>query len=122
MTNTIPLVFQPFPVRLDKIFADLLNYDVYETAMKTNIYENDNGYLFEISLPGFDKKDISINLENKILTIKAKRDENFSIKRSFIIDYKVIEDKISASYENGILRITVPNLVEEKKNINIAIA
>lgn len=122
MTNTIPLIYQPFPMRLDKIFRDLLNYEAYETAMKTNIYENDNGYLFEIALPGFNKKDISVNLENNFLTIEAKKNENSSIKRSFVIDYKVIEDKISASYENGILRITMPKLVEEKKNINITIA
>jgi HSP20 family protein len=122
MTNTIPLIYQPFPMRLDKIFRDLLNYEAYETAMKTNIYESDNGYLFEIALPGFNKKDISVNLENNFLTIEAKKNENSSIKRSFEIDYKVIEDKISASYENGILRITMPKLVEEKKNINITIA
>jgi HSP20 family protein len=122
MTNTIPLIYQPFPMRLDKIFRDLLNYEAYETAMKTNIYENDNGYLFEIALPGFNKKDISVNLENNFLTIEAKKNENSSIKRSFEIDYKVIEDKISASYENGILRITMPKLVEEKKNVNITIA
>ena len=56
---------------------------------------------------------------NAVKTAFRKEKKNFNALYELS---NVIEDKISASYENGILRITMPKLVEEKKNINITIA
>ena len=43
--------------------------------MKTDITEKDEAYLLEVELPGFDKKDITVEYQNKYLTIKAERSD-----------------------------------------------
>ena len=39
-----------------------------------NVIENDNAFEMELSVPGYDKKDISINLENNVLTISSEKE------------------------------------------------
>ena len=41
--------------------------------MRTDISETEDGYKMEVELPGFDKKDISVEFDNKYLTIRATR-------------------------------------------------
>ena len=58
--------------------------------MKTDIKEKDNGYEFEIDLPGFAKDEVKVSLENGYMTIEAakgliktrkkKKPENISVK------------------------------------------
>lgn len=91
---------------------------------KTDIRRTENGYLLEADLPGFDKKDIGVELKDDILTIKALRHseaenkdskENFiriersygSYERSFNVS-GIDKDKISAKYENGVLSLVMP--------------
>jgi len=103
---------------------------------KANILELENKYVIEMLVPGFEKKDFSIEVENETLKISAKAKEveenkaedlihaEFeinSIERSFQISQKVDSKKISAKYENGILNIEVPKKKESiiKKMIEI---
>lgn len=107
-------------------------------AMKTDIQEKDGKYLLEVDLPGYDKKDINVSLEDGYLTVSAKtnkhveeKDENKnyirrerqfgSCSRSFYVG-DVNQEDISASYDNGILNISFPKAgkqIESKKNIDI---
>ena len=91
---------------------------------RTDIRKTDAGYLLEADLPGFDKKDIGLELKDDVLTIKAQRHsevedtdkkENFvRIERSYgayerSFDVSGIDtDKITAKYENGVLRLNMP--------------
>lgn len=91
---------------------------------RTDIRKTDEGYLLEADLPGFDKKDIGLELKDDVLTIKAQRHsevedtdkkENFvRIERSYgayerSFDVSGIDtDKITAKYENGVLRLNMP--------------
>ena len=94
------------------------------TNMKVDV--KDNGYSYELiaDLPGVDKRDIALNYDNNYLTIEAKKDEsndqkddngNYirrerrygSFRRSFDIS-GIDENAISASYQNGILQLTLP--------------
>ena len=94
------------------------------SSFKTDIKDNGNEYLLEADLPGFKKEYIDVNLENNYLTIKAERkDENEekdkkgryircersygSCVRSFDVS-DVDTDKITASYEDGVLKINMP--------------
>jgi HSP20 family molecular chaperone IbpA len=86
-------------------------------------------------MPGFEKSDISLNLENGYLTIEAKREEkqeddknyvrrerNFSCKRSYYVGENVTEEDVKAKYLNGTLEILVPKKKEKeitRKNIAI---
>lgn len=87
-----------------------------------NILETDHSFVIEMALPGLEKKDISISLENNLLTIsheqnEEKKEENYrvarreftssSFSRSFRMSRWVDSEKIEASFEKGILRIEI---------------
>ena len=84
----------------DPFFDDWFDLDLpfargnKREIMKTDIKELDNAYVLEVDLPGFDKKDVNLNLENGYLTISAKREHHF----------------------DGILEIKLPKENKEKKN------
>ena len=95
---------------------------------KTDIRDNGESYLLEAELPGFKKEEITVNIEGDTLTIRAERSEsteekdgkgNFvkrersygSFSRSFDMTGIRVED-ISAAYEDGILKLTLPKKQE----------
>ena len=93
--------------------------------MCTDIKEKDNGYELDMEVPGFDKEDLKLNLEDGYLTISAehktsndKKDEDGHIirqeryygstKRSFYVGDQITKEDIQAKYDKGILNIFVP--------------
>lgn len=104
-------------------------------SMKTDIKEADNGYTMDVELPGFDKKDINLSLDDGYLTITAKVDhsektdektttkkdnyihrERFSgvASRSYYVG-GIQEKDIKAGYKDGVLTINFPK--EKKEEI-----
>ena len=101
-----------------------------------NISEDADGFLIELAAPGLTKEDLKVDVDKNLLTIKAekateetknedkdnknnskytRREFNFtSFKRSFTLPESVAKDKVSASYENGILKVSVPKKDEAK--------
>jgi HSP20 family protein len=92
-----------------------------------NIRETDMTFEVELSAPGKAKEDFNIELDNDMLTISSEqKSENTSedgkftrrefshssFRRSFTLPETVKEDEIKASYENGILKITLPKREE----------
>ena len=101
------------------------NFREIEKMMKTDVKETENNYEIEVDLPGFDKKDVSISLNDGYLTISAKKEnatnenehkyirrERYygSCQRSFYVG-DIDENEINARLENGILTINVPKEV-----------
>jgi len=96
-----------------------------------NITENENSYGLELSLPGFSKEDVKIELNDGLISISSeveKSDENNFFKSSFEKKYYLPEDvdieNIEASMKNGILSITLNKIKEVEittkvKNIDI---
>ncbi|MGI6217193.1 MAG: Hsp20/alpha crystallin family protein [Coriobacteriales bacterium] len=99
-------------------------------GFKTDVKDNGDGYVLEAELPGFDKEDIKVEVEDDILTISAERksdseekdDEGSYVRRersrgsysrSFDIS-NVNQDEIKVKYENGILTIDLPKKDEDK--------
>lgn len=113
---------------LPSIFNDMFDTVEYDDAMKCDIYEENGVVNIELDVPGFDKKDINIELHKGNLTITATKEEStkdnkkyYRRERSFYGRYQrsfylgeVDEEKIDASFKDGILKITVPK--EEEKN------
>lgn len=106
-----------------------------EHAMKTDVKETDKGYEFDVDLPGYDKKDVCLNIENGYLTIKAqksfendqkdkegnyvRRERKFgSCTRSFYVG-NVDESAVSAKLESGVLNIFVPKQSAKQSRIEI---
>ena len=121
------------------IFDDFMNYhfDLGKTSnlMKTDIKELDKSYELAIDLPGFKKDEIKAELNKGYLTVSAAnsvedeekdkegnyiRKERYSgsCKRSFYLGEDIKENDISASYDNGILKIEIPKKEEKEKEKN----
>lgn len=124
------------------LFDDLFNDSFTGTnaLMRTDIRKKDGNYMLDIELPGYKKEDIKISLFNGNLTISASHNESKEEKdqkgtvlrserytgttsRTFYVGDSIKDSDIKASYENGILCVTVPTAekkeAEEKKFISI---
>lgn len=95
--------------------------------MKCDIYEKDGIVHIEMDAPGFDKKNINVDIEDGVLTIEASKtnetideEKNYyrkervsgSFKRQFTVG-NIDESEINALFNNGVLEISFPK--EEKK-------
>lgn len=89
--------------------------------MRTDVKNTDRGYEISVDMPGYDKKDISVEFDKGYLTISAKRESKetekdsyvkrercFSCSRSYYVGDNVTENDIKAKYENGVLTLSVP--------------
>ena len=102
-----------------------------KNLMKTDVRETENTYEVDIDLPGFKKDEISVDLQDGYLTIRASkgldkdrkdkegkyiRQERYAgaCSRSFYVG-DVEADQIAAKYEDGILKISLPK--QEKKEL-----
>lgn len=96
-----------------------------------NTKKDDEKYEIDVAIPGMDKSDFSINLEDGVLTISSKKQTSIedkkedymrrefsysSFTRSFTIPEDANGEKISAKYENGILKIELPRIEIAKKS------
>ena len=103
--------------------------DTVLTAFRTDIKKQDGNYVLEAELPGFKKEAISIDIDKDCLTISAEhkseeneddKDKGFirreryygSYSRSFNIK-GIDADAISASYNDGVLTLTMPEKTPE---------
>src|ERR1041385_4326938 len=100
-----------------------------------DIFETEGEIIVKAELPGVDRKDIALHLENNVLTVKGERkfeketkEENYhrieraygAFSRAFSIPTTVEEDKIRADYKDGILKIALPKKEQVKpKQIQI---
>ena len=125
----------PFDRRDDNLFDIFDNFqkkffdntNASLPAFRTDIRDQGDKFLLEAELPGFNKEDISLELKDGILTIKAEHKENNdqtddkgqylrrerrygSFARSFDVS-GIDESGISAAYNNGILELTLPKQV-----------
>ena len=108
--------------------------------MKTDVKEVEDAFEIIMDLPGVEKEDIQIELKDGYLTVAASKTTQFSesgenwryirkerfegsAKRSFFVGDFANEDNIRASYNNGVLKLTIPKEPEpepeQPKRINI---
>ena len=107
-------------------------------VFKTDIKEDDGKFVLEADLPGFDKADINLAVDNDILTISAERHSEYedkdeagkyvrcersygSYSRSFDVS-AIDSEKITATYENGVLTLDMPKkeaLIPKKHGIEL---
>jgi HSP20 family protein len=129
--KTIEQTFKPLQ-RLKRFFEDW-DLDLPSEPVnfpKIDIWEDEEKYVVEAELPGFDKKDIDINITDDILTIKAsrkkeeeKKDKNYyyaersygEFLRSVRLPSEVDKKSIKAKYNNGVLELTLPKTKEAKE-------
>lgn len=120
------------PNQLVRFFDDPFTKAFFgETALNrpaVNVKETEDSYHLEVVAPGRNKDDFKLEVNDQILTISYEvenktehQDKGFTrreyrfdgFKRSFHLDDKVINDEaISATYQDGILRVTLPKKEE----------
>ncbi len=98
-------------------------------APRVDVKENANEIVVKADIPGVDKKDISIQVENNILTLRGERkseveekDANVyraerlygAFQRTFTLSSRIKSDGIRADYLDGVLTISLPKVEEVK--------
>lgn len=141
--EAINMKFFPRTTSLFDVFDDVFDMPWFNGTndfnMKTDISEKDGSYLLDMELPGYQKEDINIELNNGYLNVTASRNHNNEEKddkgnlirqerysgsctRNFYVGNYVKEEDIKANFENGELKICVPKVetqIPEKKTIMI---
>lgn len=122
---------------IDRFFNDTMTRSggsAYSFVPRVDIMENDKAYQIHVAVPGMNKEDFKIDLNENYITISGERkftqeknENNFhsvetqygTFSRSFSLPDNINSAKISAKYVNGILEITVPK--DEKKTLKTTI-
>jgi HSP20 family protein len=110
----------------------------WEFGPPVDIYEDDQKLTFKVEVPGIDEKDIKVEIENNVLTIRGERklekdvkEENFrrmerhygAFSRSFTLPSTVDPEKIEANYAHGVLAIQMPKLAAARpKQIKVNVS
>lgn len=118
---------------LDNFFSNWPPFDhnskLGTFAPRVDVKEKNNAYEISVELPGVDKKDVHVSLQNGVLSIEAEtRQENREEKdgrvirqerrygkffRSFDLGPQVHERDITANYNNGVLTLLAPKASQE---------
>ena len=115
--------------------TDDKTFEVGDWMPVVDIDETENDFLVKVELPGVDKDDVSVNIENGVLTIRGEKKVKTEDKkrhrvecsygsfiRSFTLPQSVKSDETEAEYKNGILKLTIPKQKEAKpKQIDVKI-
>ena len=98
--------------------------------MKTDVQEQEDGYVIDIDLPGFKKEDVKVSLEDGYLTVTAAkqvdnehgskskciRRERYTgeLSRSFYVGDALTKEDVRAKMEHGVLSLNIPKKMNEK--------
>ena len=121
-----------FDNMLDTMFNDGWNGSLIKNNnLSVDIIEKENEFELTADLPGFDKKEINLSIQDKVLSLIANhksssdskesyrlRERNSkSFNRSFTLPENVIEEKINAKFKNGSLKVILPKAEKLKPEI-----
>lgn len=124
--------FRPFLMSniFDDDFVPAMSGSSNISRPAVNIREDDKRYMLELAVPGIDKKDLKIEVNEDILTIsmeqKQEKEEEVqgykrrefsysSFCRSFYLPDDTNRDKIEASYKDGVLTVALHKTEEKAK-------
>lgn len=97
-----------------------------------NIRKSDSGFFVDLAAPGLTREDFNIRLEKNVMIVSSSKSEEVmregetytsrefrygSFSRSFTIPETVNKELISASYEAGVLTVSLPLLKEENPEV-----
>src|SRR6266446_9753224 len=122
--------------RMNRLFRDPRGPEGQDESLTTtafappvDVYEDEHNITLKIEVPGIDEKDIDVRIENNTLTVygerkfeKEEKEENYrrverqygSFTRSFTLPTTVDAEKVSATYDKGILKISLAKKAEAK--------
>lgn len=119
--------FSPSLLDVNRDFFGQENFSLLPDA---NVVETDKDYQVELAVPGLERKDFKVEVKDDMLCISAEkeaesktehknyRSKEFSYEsfyRSFTLPKNLIDEKIDAKYQNGVLTVTLP-----KKEVTVS--
>ncbi len=123
-----------FPAHFNAFFNEIAKANTFVNQRPAvNVSETKDQFMLEVAVPGLKKEDIHLKVEEETLIISAKkeaeteetknnytrREFDFSnFERRFQLNETIDAEHIKASFENGILNIVLPKIVEETKDTN----
>ncbi len=111
-------------------FSNFFDNQTGMSMPSVNIIEGKEDFRIEVAVPGLDKKDFKIDLNNNVLVISSEKevkneqnDEKYmrkefsysSFQRSFTLPNSVDAEKINAAYKDGVLNVTIPKKEDAKE-------
>ncbi|MFN3939028.1 MAG: Hsp20/alpha crystallin family protein [Chitinophagales bacterium] len=121
--NGIPTVFDMFDEVFNRNWPANWMEDRGTFVPSVNIKETEKAFMLEFAVPGFNKNDFDVQIENDFITISGKKESTNevntdkytrkefsfgSFKRTFNLPENIDSDNIEAMYENGILHVGLP--------------
>jgi len=95
------------------------NYNCKTNSMySSRIKDNEKDFLLEIPVPGFDKEEINIKVQEEYLVLKGKNEE-FDFEKVYQINDKIDVENIAAEIQKGILKVTLPKNAPTHREITI---
>ncbi len=128
--------YDPFD-KMDEMFKDLPSVSLTKQGLipPIDMYDTKDAVVVETTLPGADPKKVSVEIENGILTIKGSSERKTEVDekdyyrkeiragqvfRQVSLPARIEEGEAQATFENGILRVTIPKTPEAKaKSVKI---
>lgn len=135
--SAVPNVFSEMDDMVKKAWFDFPFHNLQEDmdiswSPRLDVSETDNSLEVVADLPGMEKKDISVSLEENLLTIKGERKEKKESKdkqyhtierrsgsfyRAVQLPLEVESDKIEATFKDGVLTLSLPKSKESKRKV-----
>ena len=111
--------------KFDNYFNNNIDNNYIKIKSNSLFNENDRSYFLILEMPGFDKSNIDLTINEDIINIAAQRknieslsnDKFINYQQSYYLPENVQTDKIKAKSKNGILSIEIPKLKKVKKDI-----
>jgi len=119
---TTSLLNWDFDSALDNFFNTGFELNENHHYPSVDVKEETDKYIVEADLPGINEKDIEVKVEDNLLTISSKQNEerkeskkgylvkerrSYHFSRSFVLPRDVDKEKIDANFKNGVLTLTV---------------
>lgn len=121
---------------MNRLFDDLWNGFGFGGEMNRagwpsiDLVESDEGYTLTAELPGVEEKDVEVLLSDKVLTLRGEKksaheDERRRFgeryygrfERQMELPVEIEQDKVAASFRNGVLTVTLPKSKEAKRSV-----
>ncbi len=127
---------RPFRKEMDRLWDRFLGETHFARTFSevwspsVDISETKDNFVVKAELPGLEAKDVNVSISGDVLTIKGEKkgeeeekDEHYhrverysgSFQRIFQLSSGVKADKIEATFDKGVLKVTLPKVEEAKK-------
>lgn len=128
LNDFVPTTFSNLIDRFFHESAGRAGGSAYSFVPRVDIFEDEKAFEIQVAVPGMNKDDFKLDLNDNLLTIsgerkftKERKENNFhsfetqygTFSRAFSLPENVDASKIAAKYNNGILEISIPK--DEKK-------